>query len=112
VNPDQRPLAIGKNGQNVRLASELTEWEIDILDIGDLSEKDGGKEGKEGKEGKKEVQTIDELELKPAVLEKLKAANLTLVEQLKGLSVKDLTSVEGIGEKSAEGIVKAIKKVK
>ena len=39
VYPDQRPLAIGKNGQNVRLASDLTVWEIDILDIGDLDGK-------------------------------------------------------------------------
>jgi N utilization substance protein A len=109
VNPDQRPLAIGKNGQNVRLASELTNWEIDILDIGDLSEKEAA--AAEG-EAKKEAQTIDDLDVKKATLDKLKAANLTLVEQLKGLSVKDLTSVEGIGEKSAGEIVEAVKKVK
>lgn len=33
VNEDQRSLAIGKNGQNVRLASQLTGWEIDIEDF-------------------------------------------------------------------------------
>jgi N utilization substance protein A len=108
VQPDQRPLAIGKNGQNVRLASELTEWEIDILDISELSDKDAAKAGAE----KSEVQTIDELKLSDEILEKLKAANLTLVEQLRGLSVKDLTSVEGIEEKDAEEIVDAIKKSK
>lgn len=31
VNADQQPLAIGKDGQNVRLASRLCKWEIDIL---------------------------------------------------------------------------------
>ena len=109
VNPDQRPLAIGKNGQNVRLASELTGWEIDILDISELEDK-----MLEKKEKTKDVadKTIDELDLSKAVLNKLKAANLTLVEQLKGLSVKDLTSVEGIGEKSAKDIVEAVKKLK
>jgi len=35
VNPDQRPLAIGKEGQNVRLASKLTDYELDIMDIGE-----------------------------------------------------------------------------
>ena len=46
------------------------------------------------------------------IKEKLTAANLTLVEQLKGLSSKDLESVDGIGAKSAEEIVAAMKKVK
>lgn len=109
VNPDQRPLAIGKNGQNVRLASELTGWEIDILDIGELPEESGDKETKEEK---REASQVDELNLDKEVLEKLKMANLTLVEQLKGLSVKDLTSVEGIDEDSAKKIVEATKKVK
>jgi len=109
VNPDQRPLAIGKNGQNVRLASELTEWEIDILDISELEEKEGAKAKKEEKE---EAQKIGELKLPKEIQEKLESANLTLVEQLKGLSEKDLTSVEGIEEEDAKKIVKAMKKIK
>jgi len=39
VMTDQRSLAIGKNGQNVRLASKLLGWEIDILDFDDSNEK-------------------------------------------------------------------------
>lgn len=31
VSPDQIALAIGKRGQNIRLASKLTEWEIDVV---------------------------------------------------------------------------------
>ncbi|MBA4336484.1 transcription termination/antitermination protein NusA [bacterium] len=107
VNPDQRPLAIGKNGQNVRLASELTGWEIDILDISDLDDKEAAKAADEEK-----VQTIDGLKLKKSVLTKLKAANLTLIEQLKGLTVKDLASIEGIDKKSAEEIFAAVKSAK
>jgi N utilization substance protein A len=33
VNEDQLPLAIGKNGQNVRLASKLTGWTLDVIEL-------------------------------------------------------------------------------
>jgi len=108
VDPDQRPLAIGKNGQNVRLASELTQWEIDILDIGDLDDKEAKKVEKE----KAKEMTVDELELDDAIKEKLKTANLTLVEQLKGLSEKDMASIEGIDEEAAKAVVEAVKNLK
>ncbi|MBU1445785.1 transcription termination factor NusA [Patescibacteria group bacterium] len=106
VEPDQRPLAIGKKGQNVRLASRLTETEIDILDIGDLNDKEVPKVQAETDE----MQTVESLGLDAGVLEKLEAANLTLVQQIKGLSKKDLQSVDGIDEKAAALIVKAMKK--
>jgi len=35
VNPDQFSLAVGKGGQNARLAAKLTGWKIDILTLGD-----------------------------------------------------------------------------
>ena len=54
VTTDQRPLAIGKKGQNVRLASRLTEYEIDILDISEL---DTGEE----KKAEKKVDTTTEV---------------------------------------------------
>lgn len=103
VQPDQRPLAIGKQGQNVRLASNLTGWELDILDISEF-------EGALPKE-KKEVgaKDINELGLDNNLVEKLAAANLTLVEQLKGLSAKDLSEVEGIDEEGAKQIAEAVK---
>jgi len=108
VQPEQRPLAIGRNGQNVRLASNLTGWELDILDIGEMKE-----ESKKVKPAKQEVEGIAELEgLSATVVKKLESANLTLVSQLKGLSAKDLVEIEGIGEASAKRIVAAVKKVK
>lgn len=104
VQSDQRPLAIGKQGQNVRLASILTGWEIDILDISEY-------EGKASKAEKKPgIEKVEELALDKKLVEKLAAANLTLVEQLKGLTVKDLSEVEGINEKGAKAIVDAVKK--
>lgn len=108
VQPDQRPLAIGKQGQNVRLASILTGWEIDIMDI---SEYEGTPKATEAEE-KVEANTIDELGLSEELVEALKEANLTLVEQMKGLSAKDLVEVEGIDEEGAKEIEAAVKKSK
>ena len=108
VNPDQRPLAIGKNGQNVRLASELTEWEIDILDISELDDK----EVEKVKEEHVKEMTVDDLQLDDSVINKLKDANLTLVQQLRGLSEKDIASVEGMTEDEAKTIVEAVKNIK
>ncbi len=106
VNPDQRPLAIGKQGQNVRLASILTGWEIDILDISEY-------EGTPAKpEEKAEIKDVTGLKIDAELMEKLKTANLTIVEQLKGLTVKDLMEVEGIDEEGAKTIVAAVKKTK
>lgn len=105
VQPDQRPLAIGKEGQNVRLASRLTNHELDIMDVGDLSEEEAAKV-------KPQVETVAELEnLAEEIVAKLEAASLTQVEQLKGLSAKDLTGLEGITEEEATAIVEAIKGV-
>lgn len=106
VQSDQRPLAIGKQGQNVRLASILTGWEIDIMDI---SEYEGGATKSETKEV---VEEVKDLEIPEDLIEKLSNANLTLVSQLKGLSAKDLADVEEIGEEGAKIIVDAVKKVK
>ncbi len=41
VSEDQQSLAIGKGGQNVRLAAKLTGWKIDIQSSGVISEKAG-----------------------------------------------------------------------
>ena len=108
VQPDQRPLAIGKEGQNVRLASRLVGYELDIMDIGDLSEEDAAKI-------KPEVENVAELAeqvgLAPEIITKLEAANLTQVAQLKGLSAKDLTGLEDLTEEEAQAVVEAVKGV-
>lgn len=107
VNPDQRPLAIGKEGQNVRLASKLTEFELDIMDIGEL-----GEQAKPGDAEAAKVLSISAMEgVTAEMAEKLAKANLTIAEQLKGLNVKDLMSIEGINDEEANIIVEAAKKL-
>lgn len=110
VQSDQRPLAIGKKGQNVRLASILTGWELDILDVEDMDEE--AKKSAEAAKEEKTAKLVDSLEIADELIEKLKEANLTLVEQLKGLSAKDFAQIDGIDEEGAEAIVKAIKESK
>jgi len=101
VQPDQRPLAIGKEGQNVRLASRLTRYELDVMDIGELKGKT---------EEKEHVEKVEELKgLSDELIQKLATANLSQVEQLKGLTAKDLAGLEGITKKEAEAIAKAVK---
>lgn len=55
VPEDQLSLAIGKRGQNVRLAAKLTEWKIDILGIKEDGEEVPAEKIEEDKEAVKEV---------------------------------------------------------
>ncbi len=100
VVTDQRPLAIGKQGQNVRLASILTGWELDIKDLNELAEKDIPK---------KSVETIAELAIDKGIVAKLESAGLTQVGQLKGLGEKDIVGLEGITDDEAKVLVEAVK---
>ncbi len=100
VATDQRPLAIGKQGQNVRLASILTGWELDIKDLNELSEKDIPK---------KSVEHVADLGIDAAIVAKLESAGLTQVGQLKGLTEKDLVGLEGMTEDEAKVLVTAVK---
>ena len=121
VEEDQRPLAIGKRGQNVRLASQLVGLEVDILDVNDLDEEARLKmaeagvkvEAPEGAEpvAPKEV-AVEELDLDAKYVEALVASNLSQVSQLKGLTAADLSTIEGIDEEGAEKIYDAVKNAK
>jgi N utilization substance protein A len=107
VTPEQRALAIGKRGQNVRLASILTGWELDIMDVSEMPEAK-----KKAAEAKQEVLDVKSLPITPETVEKLAKANLTLVSQIQGLSIKDFQDVEGVTKDEANTIVEALKKVK
>jgi len=111
VAPDQRPLAIGKQGQNVRLAHVLTGYEIDIMDISECKTSQT-KAKEKTKEKKIEANTVEDLGLDQNLIDSLREANLTLVSQLKGLSAKDLSEVDGIDKDGAQTIEDLVKKAK
>ena len=106
VTQDQRALAIGKSGQNVRLASHLTGWEIDILDT-DVAPGAAAAEVVERK-----ILMVSDLDLPDDVKEKLTSVSLEQVAQLMGLSVKDFMQVDGITKEEATQIVQAVAKNK
>ena len=120
VDDDQLSLAIGKKGQNVRLASKLTGWEIDIKPKASLLEgaaAAGGKKEvepeeakKAGKAEKEEVQDISSVEgVGPKTKGLLEEAGLDSIEKIAASSVEELTKIKGIGEKTAEKILKSAK---
>lgn len=120
VPVEERALAIGKNGQNVRLASKLTGWEIDILDLdkldtsklSEVQQKDLEKKAKgEPEEAKVKISVdkmISELELSEEIVKKLETAGFIKVVQLQGLKVEALMAIEGISEEEAQKIEKAV----
>jgi len=124
VEEDQRPLAIGKRGQNVRLASKLIGFEVDILDNADLSDEEKDKLKVTTKTVKKEkgetkapvekevVQEVSSLGIDEKYVAALDEANLSQVAQLKGLTESDLATIEGIDEDGAAAIYKALQEVK
>lgn len=94
VPDDQLSLAIGKAGQNVRLAAKLTGFDLDIQ--GETAEVESKKVDREAEpEGE-----LEALELSTRVVNALTKAGITRVAELKELSEDDLTAIDGIGPKS------------
>jgi N utilization substance protein A len=103
VNDDMLSLAIGKNGQNVRLAARLTQWHLDIQSETQLQEIKQEK----FKTGFKNIAGLPGVGEKTAKL--LIENGLDSLDKISDGGEKVLTSVPGIGAKTAEKIIKAIK---
>lgn len=115
VADDQLSLAIGKHGQNVRLASRLLDWELDIRTKETAAAKVAAKQ--EIKEEKEEAPVTESasLEALPGIGEKtlasLKAAGFNSLEDILKAGAEALVKVKGIGEKKAEKIINEAKKL-
>ena len=110
VGDDQLSLAIGKNGQNVRLASKLTGWSIDIRSKKDavnkiFDETLGGGETTEAaaEEGLESIDGVG-----PKTAKALEEAGYKTVADLKKATKEELVLVKGIGQKTIEKIMAAL----
>src|SRR5579884_1516953 len=105
VEDTQLSLAIGRKGQNVRLASRLIGWEIDI---------------KSEEEKRREIEAqmaaltapgtpLEELAgVGPKTIERLQAHGITTIERLADMTPEQLMEIPGIGEKMVERIRTAV----
>lgn len=107
VPEEQLSLAIGKGGQNARLAARLTGFSIDIKAPEAPS---GEEEGKEGEKGKKSSELV-KLGLSIRVVNALANAGVKTVEEIEKLSSEELTGIKGIGKKAVEEIEKRIREL-
>ncbi len=134
VEEEERPMAIGKKGQNVRLASDLTGYELDLYNLEqlpafkekltELSKTDrrvGDEELGEAVEAEKDIEAASKSVKKEeggepghwggltkAIVNKLEKAGHTTLEDLSGMDLKALEGIEGIGKASAAKILKEI----
>ena len=94
----QLSLAIGRRGQNVRLASQLTGWDIDILTEAEESER-------RQKEFVQRTQTfMTALNVDEVVGQLLASEGFRTVEEVAYVDPSDVSSIEGFDEETAEEI--------
>ncbi len=98
VDDDQLSLAIGKRGQNVRLASRLAGVEIDVRSRAQA-------------EQLAKVSVADLQGVGPKLLEALKKKGYDTVPVLAKLTPEELTEVKGVGEKTALKLIRGAKEL-
>lgn len=98
VPDEQLSLAIGRRGQNVRLASQLTGWDIDILTEAEESER-------RQKEFVDRTQLfVDGLNVDEVVGQLLASEGFTSMEEVAYVELEEISSIEGFDEETAEEI--------
>ncbi|MBP6011344.1 MAG: transcription termination/antitermination protein NusA [Alphaproteobacteria bacterium] len=100
VGEDQLSLAIGRRGQNVRLASQLTGWQIDILTEAEESER------RQEQFRKRTELFMNALDVDETLAQLLASENFSQVEDLAYVVPEELAEIQGIGEETASELQK------
>ncbi|UCF20564.1 MAG: transcription termination factor NusA [Gemmatimonadota bacterium] len=111
VDEDQLSLAIGRNGQNVRLASQLIGWQIDLYSSREWMERGAQSTLFRGPADEYEGAAdfaLDELDIAPAVLAALEAAGYQTFMNIIDLERDDFLRITGVGPEDADALVKLI----
>ena len=98
VEDDQLSLAIGKEGQNVRLASKLTGWDIELASAREL-------EQRERFEEQLRMPVEEMVGVTERIAETLRSIGITTVQQLARTAPETLLEAPGIGPKTAEKLL-------
>jgi N utilization substance protein A len=112
VDEDQLSLAIGRNGQNVRLASELTEWKIELYSSREWMERGSDQQIFAPLPGEVEQNVnprLSEIEgLEPATVAVLEEAGYRTLDDIIDLEREDFLRLAGIAPEEADRLMTII----
>jgi N utilization substance protein A len=112
VDEDQLSLAIGRNGQNVRLASELTEWKIELYSSREWMERGSEQQLFAPLPGETEQNVnprLSEIEgLEPATVAVLEEAGYRTLDDIIDLEREDFLRLAGIAPEEADRLMTII----
>jgi transcription termination/antitermination protein NusA len=95
VEDDQLSLAIGRDGQNVRLASKLTGWKIELTTVREIERRDR-------LEARLQMDIADMYGVSAKIAQKLRGIGILTVQKLYKTPAEELLELEGIGPKTTE----------
>ena len=98
VPESQLSLAIGRRGQNVRLASQLTGWDIDILTEAEESER------RQKEFAERSQLFMDALDVDEVIAQLLVTEGFATVEEVAFVEIAEVAHIEGFDEGTAEEI--------
>src|ERR1700709_2221904 len=100
VPDDQLSLAIGRRGQNVRLGSQLTRWDIDILTEAEESER------RQEEFRRRSGLFVEALDVDDMIAGLLVTEGFTTVEELAFTPIEEVAAIEGFDDSVAEELVR------
>jgi transcription termination/antitermination protein NusA len=96
VPDEQLSLAIGRRGQNVRLASQLTGWDIDIMTEAEESER------RQKEFATRTARFVEALDVDETLAQLLASEGFDTVEEVAFVDLHDIASIEGLDEQTAD----------